>query len=69
MNGWGPSREVEKPKGKRAMRAERAAKALKLSYHLDTDASALQHVTLAATSCVIYGRRPTCCGRWPNERL
>ena len=27
------------------MRAERAAKALKLSYHLDTDASALQHVT------------------------
>jgi len=45
MNGWGPHREVEKPKGKRAMRAERAAKALKLSYHLDTDASALQHVT------------------------
>lgn len=43
MNGWGPDREVEKPKGKRAQRAILQAKAVKLAEKLDADAAALRH--------------------------
>jgi hypothetical protein len=56
MNTGYSKPEVEKPKGKRAQRKETAAKALKLSYHLDTDASALAHVGMVHSDIVRHLR-------------